>query len=289
MSLVLVIESVKAAPITFNTALPVGREEFIFREKVAFSESKRDPSAFKRDLHRWQALTVLGYGISEDLALFGALPYQWNRIRLLADENQMTRSVNNVGDFTMLARYTILKFDWPQKTWRVAPFFGLQMPTGESNAKDTFGRKPQNVQAGLGTWNPSVGLVTTYQTLGYTIDAQALYKKHTNPRSIFKHGDVSRFDASFQYRLWPHTLESGLPNFLYGVLETNIIHNNKNRFAGMKDPNSGGVTVFLVPGLQYVTKRVILETGIQLPIIQNLNGTALKNNYAIHAGFRFNF
>ena len=45
----------------------------------------------------------------------------------------------------------------------------------------------------------------------------------------------------------------------------------------------------LVPGLQYVTKRWIVEAAVQLPIVQYLNGTALENDHIVRAGFRFNF
>ncbi len=76
---------------------------------------------------------------------------------------------------------------------------------------------------------------------------------------------------------------------LYGVLEANFIHQDKNRSAGVEDPNSGGTRLFLVPGLQYVTKRWIVEAAVQLPVVQDLNGTALENDYIVRAGFRFNF
>ena len=52
---------------------------------------------------------------------------------------------------------------------------------------------------------------------------------------------------------------------------------------------SGGTTLFLVPGLQYVTRRWIVEAAVQLPVVQDLNGTALENDYIVRAGFRFNF
>ena len=49
------------------------------------------------------------------------------------------------------------------------------------------------------------------------------------------------------------------------------------------------MTLYLSPGLQYVTKRWIVEGGVQVPVVQNLNGLALENDYVVRAGFRFNF
>ena len=105
----------------------------------------------------------------------------------------------------------------------------------------------------------------------------------------FDFGDVARFDASFQYRLWPRDFEGGVPGFLYGVAESNLIYRGKNEIGGRDDPNSGGLTWFLAPGLQYVTKRWILEAIVQLPVLQDLGGTALEDDFTVRAGFRVNF
>src|SRR3546814_11868418 len=59
-------------------------------------------------------------------------------------------------------------------------------------------------------------------------------------RSGFAFGDEVGFDASLQHRLWPRELGSGVPGFLYGVIETNLQHQAKNKISGANDPNSGG-------------------------------------------------
>ncbi len=284
-----IISEILAAPITFNTALPVGKREFIFREKLAFQQAKRDPILQNRSLKKTEALTVLGYGITEKLALFGGLPLRWNRLTAHTDTGRFGHSSQGIGDFTLLGRYTLAKVDWPTSTWRTAPFIGIEFPAGEKNDSDSSGRKPQKIQPGIGSWNPIAGVVMTFQTLDYQIDGQLLYKRHTNPQTLFRHGDVMRLDASLQYRLWPRLLGEGLPHFIYGVLETNIIHQKKNRIHETSNPDSGGTSVFLVPGLQYVTKRWIIEFGVQLPVMQNLNGNELKNDFIFHGGIRFNF
>jgi hypothetical protein len=73
------------------------------------------------------------------------------------------------------------------------------------------------------------------------------------------------------------------------VLETNIIQRGKNTIMGLNDPNSGGFSIFLAPGIQYVTRRFILEAAVQIPVLQNLNGNALENDYIARTGFRWNF
>src|SRR3546814_36387 len=108
-------------------------------------------------------------------------------------------------------------------------------------------------------------------------------------RSGFAFGDEVGFDASLQHRLWPRELGSGVPGFLYGVIETNLQHQAKNKISGANDPNSGGTKLFLSPGLQYVTKRWVLEAIVQLPVVQDLDGAALEDDFVVRAGFRVNF
>ena len=209
-------------------------------------------------------------------------------LELTVNGVNQTRGTSGIGDLTLFGRYTVFKDNIPGRTFRIAPFAGVELPTGEDDATDGLGRLPASVQAGSGTADPFGGLVATYGTLDFEIDAQASYKINTEANN-FEFGDVARFDASLQYRLWPRSLQSGVPGFLYGIFEGNLILKNKNRNDGAKDPNSGGTTLFLLPGLQYVTKRWIVEGGAQIPVVQDLNGTALEKDYIVRFGFRFNF
>lgn len=276
---------VEAAPETFNTALPVAKGEFVFREQVVLDQSGDDPSGAGRDRTAVSAISVLGYGVNSDLALFGVVPYVDKRLESAAAP---TRSARGLGDVSLFGRYTAFKRNFTGGNFRIAPFAGVEMPTGDDDESDAFGRKPASVQPGSGSWDPFGGIVTTYQTLDFQIDAQAGYKANTSANG-FAFGDIARLDASLQYRLWPRELKGGVPGFVYGILEANLIHQDENRSAGIDNPNSNGIRLFLVPGLQYVTRRWIVEAAVQLPVIQDLNGTALENDTIIRAGFRLNF
>lgn len=277
-----------SAPITSNTALPVAEGEFVFREQIVVDRSGADPSGAERDRTAWSAISVLGYGINSDLTVFGVVPYVNKHLELTEGDERRAHSAHGLGDVTLFGRYTVFKNNFPGGNFRVAPFVGVEMPTGDDDDSDAFGRKPASVQPGSGSWDPFGGIVLTYQTLDFQIDAQLAYQANTEANG-FEFGDVARADASFQYRLWPRELAGGLPGFLYGVVEANLVHAGRNRIDGVEDRNSGGATLFIAPGLQYVTRRWIVETAVQLPVVQNRNGTALESGIALRAGFRFNF
>ena len=277
-----------SAPITFNTALPVAESEFVAREQLVVNQSGKDPGNLVRDRTAWAAISVLGYGVTGDLALFGIVPFVNKDLKLTTGNGRLTRQADGPGDMKIFGRYTIYKNNFSGGNFRVAPFTGIKLPTGDSKRRDGTGLLPPVVQPGSGSWDPFGGIVMTYQTLNFQIDAGASYQANSTANG-FAFGDVSRLDSSFQYRLWPRKLGSGVPGFLYGIMEVNLIHQNNNRTHGITDPNSGGTRLFLAPGLQYVTRRWIIESSVQLPVVQDLNGTGLKNDFIVRAGFRVNF
>ncbi len=276
------------APISFNTALPVHEGGLVWREQFIYDKNSRDRSAADRDLQVSGVVSVLGYGVTGDFALFGVLPYFHKRLEANLGSQRITRGERDIGDLSLLGRYTAYQNDAPGRTFRVAPFVGVQAPTGSNKAQDRFGRLLPGIQPGTGAWAALPGVVATHQTLAYQIDGQLSYKANRAANDI-RFGDVARLDASLQYRLWPRSLGSGVPAFVYGVLEMNLVRAAKDRADGVRDSNSGGSTLFLSPGLQYVTRQWILEAGIQVPVWQRLNGTALKNDYIVNAGLRVNF
>ncbi len=279
----------RAAPETFNTALPVAKREFVVREQFLYGKSSEDPSPAGRVVEVLGAISVVGYGVTGDLAVFGVLPYLHKELEAtMPGGGRATRNDNGIGDARLFGRYTIFKNNFPGGSFRVAPFAGIELPTGDDDESDGLGTLPATLQLGSGSWDSFAGVVATYQTLDYQIDAQVSYKVNTEANN-FEFGDETRFDASLQYRLWPRDLSVGVPGFLYGILETNVTYRGKNVFGGVDDPNSGGTTLFVAPGLQYVTKRWILEAIVQLPAFQDLNGTALGDDFIVRAGFRFNF
>lgn len=278
-----------AAPQTFNTALPVAEGEFVFREQFFYRKASDDPSPADREVEVLGAISVLGYGVSGDFAAFAVLPYLDKELDLTTvGGDRISRSTSGIGDARLLGRYTAYRDDAPGRTFRIAPFAGIEMPTGDDDDSDGQGRLPATLQLGSGSWDPFGGVVATYQTLDYQIDAQASYKINTEANG-FEFGDEARLDASLQYRLWPRELGPGVPGFLYGVLEGNLIYRDKNEIAGIDDPGSGGTSFFVAPGLQYVTKRWIVEAIVQVPLVQDLNGDALEDDFTVRAGFRLNF
>ena len=277
-----------SAPITFNTALPVAKGHAVLREQLFVSRLDEDATGGEREVRVVRIISALGYGATPRLAVFGVLPYLVKRLERNMGSTRIMREAKGIGDLVVFGRYTAFQDDAPGRTFRLAPFLGLKTPTGRNDEKDGFGKLPPNLQPGTASWDLFAGIVATYQTLAFQIDAQAGYRDNREADGV-EFGDVAAVDASLQYRLWPRTFTGGgVPDFLYGVLEANWARQAKTRVGQVEDPDSGGTTLLLSPGLQYVTRKWIFETAVQVPAVQNLNGAALETEVIVSAGFRVN-
>lgn len=285
------LPTAQAAPNTFNTALPVAKGEFIWREQlVVRNRSGRGPT--DRDVSVRAIGNVLGYGVTPRLAVFGAIPYFLDKsLDVTTPMGRINRDTQGFGDFTAFGRYTLFRDDFTGGTFRTASVFGITAPTGDHNDRDRFGELPRPLQPGDGAWDGFVGVVATYQTLQYEVDAQVLYRENGR-RDGFAAGDETRFDTSLQYRIWPLSLKgmSGTPGFVYALLESNLIHHERDEFNdGVTDRNSGGFQWLIAPGLQYVGRRWILEGSLQVPLASAPNGDAIQDDAILRLGFRRNF
>jgi hypothetical protein len=64
----------------------------------------------------------------------------------------------------------------------------------------------------------------------------------------------------------------------------------REKVAGDTDPDSGGNTIYLTPGLQLVVaSRWVAELSYQHAIHHNLNGTQLGETYKVISGVTFLF
>lgn len=79
---------INGAPETFNTALPVAKGEFVFREQFLYKKASGDPSPADRDLEVLGGISVLGYGATSGLAVFGAVPVLDKTLELTAAEGR---------------------------------------------------------------------------------------------------------------------------------------------------------------------------------------------------------
>ena len=259
-----------AAPITFSTALPISKDQLILREQL-ISNKLADNQVRRTDQ---SLVSTLAYGVSAKFAAFTEIPL--TRIEL--NTQNSNQSTSGIGDIRLFGRYTAFSIDSPGKTFRLAPFFGLELATGRNNDN-------QPLSLGSGSYDFFAGTVATYATTNWAIDTQVSYQKNGTSDGL-NLGDSARFDSSLQYRLIPSKLTIDTTHFINGVIELNIIHQKSSSLHGRENINSS-THAFIAPGLQYISSKWIAEASLQIPLKNN--GSTLETDYSARIGIRTSF
>lgn len=269
-----------AAPVTFNTALPVSQDHWVGREQVIYGEANRSGD----EIREARSLTVLGYGVTPDLAVFSVLPVISRDLDLATGGE---RNAVGIGDVKAFARYTAYQKDLSGGTFRIAPFLGLELPTGDNRKSDSMGRLPPGLQLGSGSWDVFGGVVASWATLDWNIDGQVGWQANTRADGV-NGGDMFEADLAIYKRLLPTELSAETSGFLLGGLELNYKDEGRTSIGGIANPNSGGERLYVTPGLQYASKLWMAEAAVQIPVTQSLNGTNFRQDFVLRLGLRFN-
>ena len=265
------------AQVTTNNALPIGQGQTLIRGQAIYLRADDG----EREFEEFSLPVVVGYGATEDLALFAVIPF----LKRSLDVDGLERNELGLGDIELLVRYTVFQTNEAGKTLRLAPIVGLEVPTGTNQGSDELGVLPAPLQLGSGTFDPSVGVVLTRQTLRDNLSLSLVYQVNTIANDL-DFGDEIKVDLAYKYRLFPKFLKT---RFLFAGLESNFSWQSRDRIADIADENSGGTLLFLSPSIQYITERFTLEGAVQIPVVQALNGSALAPDIRLIVGAQVNF
>ena len=267
---------VQAAGINTNVALPVREGGYVYRTQLRLLSASDDPTLLDRDIDVYAIPNVLVYGATARTTLFGILPYFSRSVDFTEAGLRKSDDVDGFGDLRFLVRQTVYAKDALQRTSRLGLLAGLEIPSG----KEEFSSHSTDYQ---------LGAVYTLQDGRHELDADLIYKINTEGRGR-ELGDELQYNLAYQLRVapweWP---ERGTPSQIYLVIEANGKTSQETRSGGVKLGDTGGTTVFLSPGIQFVTRRVIYEGSIQIPVAHNLNGGQVETDFVAAAGIRVQF
>ncbi len=211
------------------------------------------------------------YGLSRSLAVGLSVPF--------AREEEFTSQGQNVEnglkDPSVMFKWRFWDKDLPGVKYSAATLLQTTIPVGRGEGR--LGRDKPSILAGLA--HGREGLYWYY-----IVDFR--YQYHVEDNNT-KPGDGLHFDAAYGLRPVLRGLEETDIVFFF---ELNYLHEYKAQKSGLDDPNSGGDFVFFSPEILISpTNRIMLRGGVQIPIIQDLNGTQDPKDYTFKlvAEFRF--
>jgi hypothetical protein len=198
-----------------------------------------------------------------------------------------------------------------------AVLFGFKAPTGSTSQRDNFGNLFEaEFQPGSGSWDGLFGAAFTKRTGRWSFDVSGLYYLISTGTQNTNLGDRFLFGTAVSYRLvgatgsskevelheycmqprnqlqehclyhanHDHSDMMKTPYTLDLVLELNGEWHDKQRIAGIPDPNSGGTTVYISPGVRVGFDRFSGFVSVGVPILNEHNGVQSKPDFRVLTG-----
>jgi hypothetical protein len=265
------------------------------------------------------------YGVTDNLTLSLRLPFitrtgiREGHVHGGVPEVDALGDSAGVGDLSLLAQYRLF-YDRASAT-QLALLAGLKLPTGETGVRAEGGELFETeFQPGGGAWEGSLGLAFTKRMGAWSFDANVLYVLATEGAQDTNLGDRLQYNVALSYRLTgavsgPGRMHAGLPEPMYHggpkvhhghkhtheneaspkgpaldlVLELNGEWHDRQKIAGVTDPNSGGTVVFLSPGLRLSYEQWSGFVSLGIPVVSELNGLQAEPDWRLLTGISVNF
>jgi hypothetical protein len=222
-----------------------------------------------------------------------------------------------IGDLTLLGQYRFYNNRASQT--ELALLLGVKAPTGVTDRHTDTGEPfDAEFQPGSGSWDGLFGLAATKRIGPWSFDANVLYILATEGTQNTDLGDRFFYNAAVSYRLMraepalaPMKLgalpdpmwhrgpgkhqhshvhrETSTESSLDLVLELNGEWQDNQVVSGAKDPNSGGNTLYLSPGLRFSKDNWSSFVSVGIPIINDLNGFQAEPEMRVVTGLSVTF
>jgi hypothetical protein len=265
--------SAEGSPATFVTALPVATGQFLVR--FNFQTTFSNPQFFGL-----QTPVTIAYGLVPHLALFVNLNQSYQSLGGGPDVSALSSWA--ARDSAVYVRYTVLKVDRTQSTFRITPLGGAFLPAGENAFRAQGMYLPGCLQTGSGTVDPYFGIAVSYNSDAFGTAADATYRLNPLAASGISPGSEFRSDAQLETRLYPRRLpDEGLPGLLEVSLEANYTSDAASYVDGVLAPLSTGRTLKQDLVVEYSRLRWQAGLGARWPVMQSFDSpTALRERFS---------
>ena len=238
-----------------------------------------------------EALTGV-HAVTGDLTLGLTLPIVQKDLQFKTTTGKTSQVTSSgLGDLSLVGVYRFYRRDIPRATTQFSLLAGFKAPTGSTSQRDRNApaltgtaskRLPRPLQPGSGSWDGIVG-IAGFQNLDQLSFYGSVQGKINSEDDNFRFGNNLHYDFTVDYVTLPE-------RNLFFVLEFNGISAGRNEENGRNVRNSGGHTLFISPGIEYLPlPYLILESSVQIPIVQDLNGKQPEKRVSLVFGVRYLF
>ncbi len=249
-----------------------------FENNVLLKSNEKISNPTNKQMTAFTNNVIVRYGFSNSLNFRALLPVISKEMNLTNTGVQETSLDNfGIGDAKLFLGYSLKS---PQKgdSYGLTAEIGASIPTGDSDknfkiytAKGaSISKEPLGMQLGDGSFDPIVQLSYTKLFPTSRIDVSSNYIFNTEGDNNYKSGNESTINVAYVKKT-PYNLSL--------QVEMNAQFIDKSEKSGIKDDNTGGSIIYVMPGIHTnLNSKFSLSGGIQVPIYKDLNGTQLTND-----------
>jgi Putative MetA-pathway of phenol degradation len=227
----------------------------------------------------------VGYGVMENLQLglsYGYFASEGNRE--FEEGEKVTFDPDGFTDLWLTGKYRF----YQGPAGQFAALGGIKAPTGDSALKNSEGESVEpSATAGTGAWDGLVGMAYTVPLdAAVTLDASAAYTFRGEGHD-YRLGNRLDLGSSVAWRVFGEA--SAYPQVSL-VAEATLRHVQRSQDGGDTEQATGGTVLFFSPGVKAsFTENLAATMGIQIPVVQNLNGDQLETDLRMITGISFTF
>jgi hypothetical protein len=139
-----------AVPINSDVALTPFKGQMIIRSQVRYTRMADDPTESGRDMRIWMFPNTFVYGVTEKFAVLLTAPYVEKKLKSTTGDSSSTVSDSGISDIKLMSKYRVWSKDLPGEARRVSLIGGLELPTGDDEAR---------LKLGSGSVDPVTGIL----------------------------------------------------------------------------------------------------------------------------------
>jgi hypothetical protein len=223
----------------------------LFQQMFQWRHLHDDPLPENRKITEEVFMTMLQYGLTNDLALMLEVP------TIIRQEHHGATGTDQdfagLGDVHVMGKLRVYRHDaGPIDTTRVIALGGVELPSGTG-------------PFGSNSFDPMFGAAFTQIDGRHGLNAAVRWTfvtgDNSHPVDAGENGDdLLLYDLAYVHRWSPDVYSANTRGATYLILELN----------GLYETN-GDNEVFLAPGFMYESRRWAFETSVQLPAWQALD------------------
>ncbi|QQR48723.1 hypothetical protein IPF37_04120 [bacterium] len=215
------------------------------------------------------------YGVTEYLAISAEIPFFINKEDLDEQTNQINKSAG-LGKIEIRAKLRIYKDYLYGKRDQAVLIGGFRLPTVGLHKNPFLENRLLDFIIALAAGREMLKN-SYFGTVAYDIKTQANGLQDGNELTL-------TLAAGFR----PETATYYNLDWLF-FIEIDGVFTAKDRSADQEDQDSGGYVFFIGPTIFASKKNILLKAGIQVPMIEHVNGQQVKHDLRFAVGLDLHF